>query len=206
MKNFQLTSSIVLFTISILIYGCVNEPCLDIKELDRQSAITKEWYVNDSIGNQIIVDKNEISQTLAISSRHQHKWDDIVEDDCGNVYGSFYFTIQYNTSLSPLHFMVDIHGSGLSEDGFYLKLTVTDTKSVGHKSTTYDFVKGNCRENNANIEIINGTLIDNKFDSEVLMIDFKNTNTPNDIKTVYYAKGYGIIKFVEENGNEFEVQ
>ncbi|WP_421919617.1 hypothetical protein [Marinifilum sp.] len=206
MKNFQLTSSIVLFTISILIYGCVNEPCLDIKELDRQSAITKEWYVNDSIGNQIIVDKNEISQTLTISSRHQHKWDDIVEDDCGNVYGSFYFTIQYNTSLSPLHFMVDIHGSGLSEDGFYLKLTVTDTKSVGHKSTTYDFVKGNCRENNANIEIINGTLIDNKFDSEVLMIDFKNTNTPNDIKTVYYAKGYGIIKFVEENGNEFEVQ
>lgn len=205
-RNIQLTNSIALFTILIFSFGCIKEPCLDIVELDKQSAVTKEWFVNDSIGNKIIVDKNGIKQTLTISSRNQHKWDDIVEDDCGNIYGSFYFTIQYNTSLSPLHFMVDIHGSGLSEDGFYLKLTVTNTNSVEYKSTTYDFITENCRENNANIEIINGNLIANKFDSEVLKIEFNNTNAPNDIKTVYYAKGYGIIKFVEVNGNEFEIE
>lgn len=205
-RNLQLTNSLALFTILILSFSCVKEPCLDIEELDKQSALTKEWFVNDSIGNQIIVDKNGISQTLIVSSRQQHNWDAIVEDDCGNVYGSFYFTIQYNTSLSSRHLMVDIHGSGLSNDGFYLKLTVTNTNSVGHKSTTYDFVTESCRENNANIEIINGNLILNKIDSEVLKIDFKTTNASNDIKTVYYAKGYGIIKFIEENGNEFEIE
>ena len=199
-------NNLVTFTFLILSFGCVKEPCLDIAELDKQSAITKEWFVNDSIGDQVIVDKNGISQTLIISSRQQHHWDDIVEDDCGNIYGSFYFTVQYNTSLSPLHLMVDIHGSGLSEDGFYLKLTVTNTNSVGHKSTTYDFVTASCRENNANIEIINGNLISNKIDGEVLRINFKTTNASNDIKTVYYAKSYGIIKFVEENGNEFDVE
>jgi hypothetical protein len=37
---------------------------LDIVELDKQSAVTKEWFVNDSIGNQIIVDKNEIKPNI----------------------------------------------------------------------------------------------------------------------------------------------
>ncbi|GAB1402905.1 hypothetical protein MASR1M74_00830 [Lentimicrobium sp.] len=187
----------------MLSFGCVEEPCLDIVELDKQSALTKQWFVNDSIGNQIIVDRNGISQTLIVSSRHQHNSDAVIEDDCGNVYGSFSFTIQYNTSVSPLHFMVDIHGSGF-RDGFYLKLTVTHASSV--KSTTYDFVTRACRENNATIDIKEQITIFNKTYIDVLEINFKNTNSPNDIKTLYYSKGTGVIKFINENGNEFEVK
>lgn len=202
--NLQLKISLILFTIALLALGCVKEPCLDIAELDRQSALTKEWFVNDSIGNQTIVDTNGIRQTLNIGSRQQHKWDNIVEDDCGNFYGSFSFSAQYNTSLSPLHLMVDIHGSGLSGDGFYLKLRVTN--SVASKSTTYDFVTGDCRENNATIDTKEQIKIFDRTYSDVLEINFKRTYSPNDIKTLYYSKGYGVIKFIEENGNEFAIK
>lgn len=206
MKNLQLINSAIVVSFLLIIMGCENEPCLDIEELDKKSSTTKEWFVDDSISNKTITDKNGISQSLVITARDLNSYDISVEDDCGNIYGSFHLSIQYRTTLSPLHFMVDIHGSGASDDGFYLTLTVTDTNSEGNKATTYNFVTESCEEDNAIIQVINGNLIHNNIDSEVLKIDFKATNASNDIKTVYYAKGHGIIKFVEENGNEFEIQ
>ena len=56
------------------------------------------------------------------------------------------------------------------------------------------------------MEIIKGNLIIDKIDSDVLKIDFNTTSASNDIKTVYYAKDYGIIKFIEKNGNEFKIK
>jgi len=205
MKNLQLKNNLFLLVLLFLIFGCIKEPCLNIPELDRQSATTIEWFVNDSIGNQTITDNNGITQTLKVSSLYSDFHENMVEDDCGNTYGSFDFSIQYNTSLSPLNLMVDIHGSGLSEDGFYLKITITNTNTVEHKSTTYDFVTETCRENNATILFIEQLQILNKKYNDVLKISFNNTFSPNDVKTVFYSKGYGIIKFVEENGNEFEI-
>ena len=183
----------------------MKEPCLDIQELDKRSALTKEWFVSDSIGDQKITDTNGISQTLVVSTGYYNSYDKIVEDYCGNIYGSFNFSIQYNTTLSPLHFLIDINGSGLSEDAFYLKMLVTNTKGVGHKSTTYDFVTEKCRENNATIDFIDQIQILNKQYFDVLKISFNETYSSNDVKVVYYSKGYGIVKFVEENGNEFEI-
>ena len=206
MKKLQSKNNLILLSLLLLIFGgCVKEPCLNIAELDKQTAETMEWFVNDSIGNQTITDKNGISQTLIVSSRYSDFHENILEDDCGNTYGSFHFSIQYNTSLSPLHLMVDIHGSGLSEDGFYLKITITNTNIVEHKSTTYDFVTETCRDNNATIVFMEQIHILNKVYDDVLKITFKNTFSTNDVKTVYYSKGYGIIKFIKENGNEFEI-
>lgn len=205
MKNSQLMNNFTLLFLLLLIFGCEKEPCLNIPELNRQSALTKEWFVNDSIGNQKITDKNGISQTLIVSSLYSGFDENIVKDDCGNTYGSFYFSIQYNTSLSPLNFMVDIHGSGLSVDGFYLKMTISSTNTTEHKSTTYDFVTETCRENNATIVFMKQINILNKEYNNVLKISFNNTFSTNDVRSVYYSKGYGIIKFITENGNEFEI-
>ena len=205
MKHLQLINNLTLLFLFMFILGCKKEPCLDIPKLDRQTALTKEWFVNDSIGNQIITDANGISQTFIVSSLNSNFHENMMGDDCGNTYGSFDFSIQYNTSLSSLHFMVNIHGSGLPEDGFYLRMSITNTNTVKNKSTTYDFVTETCRENNATIVFIAQILVSNKEYSDVLKITFNNASSSNDVKTVYYSKGYGIIKFVEENGNEFEI-
>lgn len=205
MKNLQSISNLAILLLLLLVFGCKKEPCLNITELDKHSAKTKEWYVNDSIGNQILTDINGIKQTLIVSSRFSSTHENIVEDDCGNTYGSFNFSIQYNTSLSPLHFMVDIYGSGLPEDGFYLKMTITNISISKNKSTIYDFVKETSRDKNATVEFIEQVTLINREYHDVLKINFNNIFSLNDVRSVYYSKGFGIIKFVTENGNEFEI-
>lgn len=183
--------------------GCVKEPCLDIPELERRLTNIKEWEINDTITNQTIVDSNGIQQTLTMSSLDSFYHENIVEDDCGKTFGSYYFSVQYNTSFSPLHLMVNIHGSGISEDGYNLRLTVTNTNGVSVKSSTYDFVTESSRDDNAVITTVEDFESAGQLYSSVLKFSFKDSLLPNEIKTVYYAKGYGIVKFSEQNGNEF---
>jgi len=204
MKVTLLTHSLFIIFLFAILVGCEKEPCLDIEELDERSELTREWFVNDSIGNRELSDSNGMSQTLVVSSRYMGEYDDMVEDDCGNIYGSFYFSIQYNTSLSPLNFMIDINGSGLEEDGFYLKMTVTNTQTVDHKFTSYDFVSESTRDDNATVNFMEKIDISGNEYHDV-EFTFAEAVSPNSVRTVYYAKGYGLIKYITENGNVFEV-
>jgi hypothetical protein len=203
MRRLQLINNIIISTLIISVFGCVDEPCLNINELDNYSIETKEWFVNDNIGNQIITDENGISQTLIISSRDSISYENSVEDNCGNIYGSFRFDIQYNTSLSPIHLSIHINGSGLTEDGFYLRLQTSNSSE--RKSTTYDFVTETCKEKNATIIVLDQLEIFNKIYNDVLKISFNKTFSANDIKTIFYSKGHGVIKFIKENKNTFVI-
>ncbi|MFW6352154.1 MAG: hypothetical protein ACOC2E_07180 [Bacteroidota bacterium] len=205
-KNISLKNSLIMFLLAIAFSGCFEEDCLDIEELDQRTEEIKMWYAPDSIIYKTLVDPYGMSQTLTMSAWNTHHWDDIVEDDCGNTYGSTYFSVQYNTSLSPLHFMVDIQGSGNDADGFYLKLRVTNTNSHNHKSSTYDFVTKKCREKNARVDILKQTDIGGTIYDTILKIEFDKTFSANDVKSVYYAKGTGIVKYQLENGNGFWVE
>lgn len=203
MKNSQLRVGINFCAILLFFVGCVEEACLNIPELELRLTNIKEWVVKDNIGNQTIMDSNGIQQTLIMSDKDSFYHENIVEDDCGNTFGSYYFSVQYNTSFSPLHLMVDIQGSGISDDGYKVKLTVTNTNSVSVKSSTYDFVTENARDTNAVITEVEGFQSAGQVYSNVLKFTFKDSMVPNEIKTVYYAKGFGIVKFTEQNGNEF---
>lgn len=203
MKHIQLISNLILITLLLSVIGCINEPCLEIHKLDKLSSETKEWFVNNDIGNQSITDENGISQTLIISSRDSISYKNSVEDNCGNTYGDFRFDVQYKTSLSPIHFSIHINGSSLPEDGFFLKIETINNHN--RKSTTYDFATETSREKNAEIILLKKINLLNKEYNDVLEISFNKTYSTNDIKTIFYSKGYGIIKFVKENGNTFEI-
>lgn len=199
-----MNKAVVIFLV-LLAFGCDKEPCLDVPELDRLSAEAKEWFVNDSIGYQTLTDENGISQTLQITDTYSGGSDDSVEDDCGNTYGSFYSSIRYRTSVSPLHIEVDIQGNAMPVDGFYLKLAVMTTDPYKQKSTTYDFVTKTTRENNASVVFLEQVEILNREYTGVLKITFNYTSSVNDIKTLFYAKGVGVVKFIAANGIEFDV-
>jgi len=203
MKNSQLRVRINFCAILLVFAGCVEEACLNIPELELRLTNIKEWVVKDNIGNQTIMDSNGIQQTLIMSDKDSFYHENIVEDDCGNTFGSYNFSVQYNTSFSSLHLMVDIQGSGISDDGYKVKLTVTNTNSVSVKSSTYDFVTENSRDTNAVITEVEGFQSAGQVYSNVLKFTFKDSLVPNEIKTVYYAKGFGIVKFTEQNGNGF---
>ena len=203
MKNSQLRVRINFCAILLVFAGCVEEACLNIPELELRLTNIKEWVVKDNIGNQTIMDSNGIQQTLIMSDKDSFYHENIVEDDCGNTFGSYNFSVQYNTSFSSLHLMVDIQGSGISDDGYKVKLTVTNTNSVSVKSSTYDFDTENSRDTNAVITEVEGFQSAGQVYSNVLKFTFKDSLVPNEIKTVYYAKGFGIVKFTEQNGNGF---
>ena len=94
----------------LVLYSCTKEPCLDIPKLDQYTELTKNWFVDESIGNTTFTDKNGINQTLVKQTSDYFASENVIEDDCGNTYGSFNYSIQYLTSLSNIHFSVDIGG------------------------------------------------------------------------------------------------
>ncbi len=207
MINLQFANKISFILLLFFSTACTKE-CLDVPKLDEYRKIVKEWTVYDTIGNQTISDNNGIRQTLIVSSIDSVSYDNTTEDDCGNTYGSFFFSIQYNTSLSPLNFMIDINTGSSLEEEFYLRLLITNTNNaaVEHKSTTYNFYTKKDIENNATIKYIKQIDISNKTYYGVLKFVFNNTFSSNDVKTLYFAKRYGVIKFIKSNGNSFELE
>lgn len=207
MRNIRLSIKLILLLgLSLPFFSCEKE-CLDVNELDKYARITKEWIPNNDISNQTIIDSYGISQTLIISSIDSISYDNTTEDDCGNIYGNFFYSIQYNTSMSPLHFMIDIHGGSSLDDDFYLSLLITNTNNSAneHKSTTYNFYTKKSVENNTSIKYIEKYNINESY-YDVLEIIFNDVFSDNDVKKVYFAKKYGILKFAKNNGNTFIIK
>lgn len=205
MKNILLNNKLVLLVLLVFTFSCKKGPCINLDELDELAKETKEWYTDENIENQNITDQNGVSQTLKVFRTSSNEYDISYSDDCGNDYGSFSFSIQYQTSISPFNFDIDVRGDGNPNDGFYLKLSVNDNNSSSnYRSTTYDFKTKNTRESNATVEILNQYIINSTTYNDVMEITFNSTNS-NEIKTVFYAKQFGIIKFIKGNGNEFQL-
>ena len=79
-----------------------------------------------------------------------------------------------------------------------------DNSNSNYRTTTYDFKTKTTRESNAVVEILNQYIINSRTYNDVMEITFNDVNS-NEVKTVFYAKQYGVIKFIKGNGNEFEL-
>jgi hypothetical protein len=205
MKHIPLETKYFIVIFAAIFTFCTNEPCLDMAGLDRKMEDIKQWAVEESIGNTTIIDKYGMSQSLIVSNRYANTIDHIVEDECGNTYGSWQYTIQYNTSMLPLNFMIDISGSAIIADGFYMQLTITNTETARYRSTIYDFHTHQSRDRVSEVTYHEQFNISEQTFDGVLEIEFR-TFAQNDVKTVFYAKKYGIIRFEQLNGNVFDVR
>lgn len=205
MKNILLNNKLTFVLLLVFSFSCEKEPCINIEELDELSKETKEWYTDENIEDQTMIDQNGVSQTLKVFSIHKNSSAETYRDNCGNSYGSFNFSIQYQMSISPINFDINVRGDALPEDGFYLELSVNDNNNNSfYKTTTYDFRTKCTRQGNAKVEILNQYLIDSVPYNDVMKITFNSANS-NQVKTVFYAKKIGIIKFIKGNGNEFQL-
>ncbi len=204
MKNSLLKSNIAILFFLLITIGCRKEPCFNYAELDEYSAITKEWFVDESIGNRPLIDINGINQTLQIVTNDISSTDDSSEDACGNIYGRFSQSIDYITSVSPLRFNFRINGSSYKES-FYLELNCRNNNTTNSITTSYNFVDKSCPEGNAVITYLEEYQTKKKKYNDVLEITLNSPPTINDVKKVYFSKVYGLIKFIQVNGNEFEV-
>ena len=206
MKRSPLIGSITFLLLISTFWACTKDACFDMAQLDFYSEEISNWYVNDSIESFSIIDNNGISQTLQITGRDLRITDKSAYDDCGNSFGSSYYRISYKTSVSPISLTVYIMGSAL-DDGFHLRLNYNRRiEPIVGKETVYDFVTKQSRDNVSEVEYLDNFQVNEHEFSDVLEITFTNTSFDNEVKTVYYAKGFGIIKFVTQNGNEFGIK
>lgn len=203
-----------LLLVFLIVVGCKKpeeiEPpkvtCLDITKLDESTVKAKQWVVNDSVSNALLVDNNGIEETFLILKNDTSEAVSIT-DSCGKSYGSFTSTVYYDTSISPINMIATVHGSGVVSEGFYLRLSITNTNNKAlSKGTTYDFEKQQTREGNASVNVLPQFKLLKKIYTNVMAITFSEIASETDVKTVYYAQGYGIIMFIKENGNTFTVK
>lgn len=202
MKSILIRSAIAIALLKCL--SCDKEPCFDIPKLNEYTEFTKGWFIDESIGNTTFTDSKGISQTLVKLESYLYVLENFIEDDCGVFYDYFNHSSQYLTSLSTIHFMVDVGGATFDSTGFYLRLGITNPKS-GFKSIEYDFYTKKVRDNNANVTFIPQILVGNREFNDVLKIDLIKTNFSNDVKSIYYARGYGIVIFIQANGNIHQI-
>ncbi len=206
MKRSPLIGSITLSLLISTFWACTKDACFDMAQLDFYSAEISNWYVNDSIESFSIIDNNGISQTLQITGRDLRITDKSAYDDCGNSFGSSYYSISYKTSVSPISLTVYIMGSAL-DDGFHLRLNYNRRiEPIVGKETVYDFVTKQSRDNVSEVEYLENFQVNEHEFSDVLEITFSNTSFDNEVKAVYFAKGFGIVKFVTQNGSEFGIK
>ena len=196
MKSISLICKLILsLSLILLSESCTKEECFDFKQLESLEQEMQEWYIDTTQLDFIIEDRNGIRQNMFISSSHYNYFHESNYDDCGGVYGSHSFMIDYGTSISPLFFYVNIFGSAF-DDGFKIELRA-------QKTGVYSLNKDAGISSSADIRLLDEVEVKGKVYKDVLKFTFLHTQQPNEVKVVYLAKKYGIIKFVNHNGNEF---
>lgn len=183
--------------------SCTKEPCLDMNRINELTLEMQQWYVDSSHQEMLLKDRNGISQTLLLRAFSGYITEAHVMDDCGNSSKSYYHSLQYTTSLSPLHFSIDISGAAPGYGGykidFHCMRTSGDPQAV---EAVYDFEKNAAADKNDQIivhqnQTVNGTeyeqLMEVVFDTD--QIGYKA------VKRLWFAPDWGIVAFEDRAGN-----
>ncbi len=201
----------LLFFIVILLSSC-DKHCIDIEKSDKYTNEIKSWKFDDNIGNRQLTDNNGISQTLILTSSDSVSYDESVWDNCNQSYGSYSASVQFNTSMSFINFYIMLNaGSYIEKENdewppFYIDFLVTATDNPeNHKNVKYDLINKKVFEGDGNVEYLDSLDVNGKIYKSVLKVTFNWIFSDNDVKTLYYAKRYGIVRFTDEHGNVFSV-
>lgn len=207
----------LLFLFIVSFFSCTDSNCIDITKSDKLTKESKQWIVNDTIGNRTLTDNNGFKQTLILTGSDSNYFEKSVEDDCGNSYGSFSYSVQFNTSMMPFNFMVMLNTGSYIENeydkwpDFNIEFTITRYFYEGNqdpktKSVKYDIVNNRVYEGNGKSELLETYEINGNTYYNVLKIDFYDSISADDINTVYYAQHYGIISFTNRLSQTFWVE
>jgi hypothetical protein len=203
-KRFISIISLMAISQVLLMPSCGNEDCLDLNQLDLLKTEMEEWLI-DTTGHHITFrDQNNIRQTLVLTDYSSNHYDVIVEDDCGNTYGSWDYSAQYSMSVSPLNFMVNIRGSGNGDDGFYIEMIYFRTlgEFIRH-AAVFDLINDESGDSKVRISYKDSMMVEGINYPGVLEFWFTEPGTPNDLEEIFFAKEKGIIMFKDWSGNQF---
>ena len=210
MKILHFKNSLFLAVMVMAVSSCGKLNCIDTGLSDHYTSITKEWVANDTIDVLYFVDDKGNGQTLDVITRDSTVIKDAFSDDCGNYYDNSEYTIEYKASKSPFTFRIFIKSECITnytkEDRFTVTLTVNNYNvpdNSNSKSATYDIVSERVAPEDATITKHDRLTIGGRTYDGVLEFTFGQMFSDQDIKTLYYAKDHGVVKFTDGWGKSF---
>lgn len=198
-KHFILIVSIL--PALLMMVSCKKDPCLDLTKLEQLRQEMVSWYPDTTYTSLLVTDRNGISQSMTYFSYYFDS-ERVIEDDCGNTYGSYDFSIQYRTTVSPYNFYISIRGSGIPDDGFYININYDKYSDFwASRTAQYDLDTDQSRGSDSEITYFSGDSVYGDF----IQVVFLNTIEPTEIKTIWFSKGYGLFRFEDAQGNVYNI-
>ncbi len=193
--------------IALQLCSCSDKTCLDLELIQTLEQEMFSWYVDDTASKSYFIsDRYGMGQSLFAYKPEANQTNQQVEDDCGQTANAYFFSIQYNTSVSPLHFMVDILGAAPGYGGYSIELSWMRTlqNDMPGQKAVFDLQTQKSRNADANCKILENTTIGGKTYARILLVEFNRTAFPNAIKKIWYAPQDGILAFEDALENRFE--
>ncbi len=185
--------------------SCKTEPCLDTVLIQQLEQEMFSWYVNDTTHQVfLLTDRHGIGQSLIVDKPTKNKTEIQVEDDCGQTSAGYHYSLQYITSVSPYHLMVDINGAAPGYGGYTIEISWMHTLKEVSRKAVFDLQTGKSANAEALCQVLGTFTTGETTYHKVLEIVFDGNLFPNAIKKIWFAQKMGIIAFEDELGNRFQ--
>jgi hypothetical protein len=194
---------LLLLPVSLLFLSCSKEPCLDMARIDEFTLEMQQWYVDSSHQQMLLKDRNGISQTLLLSAFSGYIMEGHVMDDCGNSSKSYYHSLQYTTSLSPLHFMIDISGAAPGYGGYKIVFNCMRTNGDPQAvKAVFDFEKAAAADKDDQIIVHHNKNMNGIHYEQLMEVVFDTDQSGfKAVRRLWFAPLYGIVAFEDRAGN-----
>ena len=212
--------NIALIALSMSLSSCGDEFALSEKYYYIKDS-SKEWLVADSlVGKPFdMIDKNGISTNYSGFSQNK----EFSTGTSGLIFlpmptkksyrENYYLATNSNYNHSFSMYLYASYGSGLGDElhfnfqDLYFHYNIESNKLtyLWSYQGAFDFNEESLQVKNpyASVEIKNNFIIRDRQYSEVLCFQIKdelNMRNNNDILAIYYAKGWGLVKYTYKNG------
>lgn len=187
---FKLILKLSILAVFTVLFSC-KEECLDMDTINEYTEVMESWYLPTNTNLVHVTSSIGVSEQVNISQNY-HDSGDSIWDDCDNATNSTRNEISYNFQNFPFRIYLVFAKQG-EEDGF----TFNSHIDYQH-SATYHFNSQATAENTIYYQQ-DITLNEINY-PEVLQININTTQQPTEIKTIYYAKGIGIVQIELNQG------
>lgn len=188
---YKLKNKITIVLVFLVAIAC-KEECLDVNLINENTTLLETWFTDDAIESKTLTSSINITEEVALEHDFYDHGDSIW-DDCGNVSQSFRSLVTYDFFNFPLYLETELSKQG-EENGFEFRV-----KYNFDYEAYYKFVGKQTSSKNP-VELLLDYEVNNQIYSEVLKVNFNQTQNENDIKTLYFVKMYGIVRIELNNG------
>jgi|GEM_PF-3140337 len=202
MWSFKTSCKILLVVGLLSLLGC-KDYCMDSDFIEAYSEEFNPWFLDTTIIQKSVSSSIGVSEEINVDFQFRD-YGDSVWDDCDNVFQRLESKGDYTFNVFPFILRIQFDNFG-EEDGFVFSVSYDHYRNFRNLyQSNYRFVSEKTSSTNP-IKHLTNVEIGNQFFEEVLEVNFKATQFPSEIKTLFVVKQVGIVLIILNNGTEIQL-